>query len=245
MILQPSTAQEIRFVMIDAAGVEVAGLGNAFNLFIGKSGAAFVAGTGTKAEISNGWYSYIVTAAETDTPGPLAIYVTGAGAVQQNLIYDVRDLPAWFWSYRSRTLTTSLADFHLAQNGMDISIHRGDTLSLSLTYLGDISARSKLWFTVKEDKDSADTLADIQIEETAGLVYINKAAAGTPANGSITVTDAALGNLTITLAAVEAAKLDTTGKFTYDLQMLTAAGVVTTLRQGKAQMVSDITRSVT
>jgi hypothetical protein len=35
------------------------------------------------------WYSYLLTAAETDTVGPLALRVTGAGCVQQNLVYDV------------------------------------------------------------------------------------------------------------------------------------------------------------
>ncbi len=44
----------------------------------------------------------------------------------------------------------------MAQNGMDIDVIRGDTLSLSLTYLGNIAARSKLWFTVKEDKPSKE-----------------------------------------------------------------------------------------
>lgn len=88
--LKLNQAQMITFVMISAAGVEVAGLGNGFTLQLSKAGGAFAPSAGTKAEISNGWYSYLTTAAETDTAGPLSIKVTGAGAVQQNLVYIVK-----------------------------------------------------------------------------------------------------------------------------------------------------------
>lgn len=81
----------ICFVMIDAAGTEVAGLGGAgLTLQISKNGGAFVAGAGTKAEISDGWYTYLSTVAEANTIGPVAIKVTGAGCVQQNLEYTVQ-----------------------------------------------------------------------------------------------------------------------------------------------------------
>jgi len=84
-------AQLITFVMVDAAGLEVTGLGNAFALEISKNGGAFAFSTGAKAEIGHGWYSYALSAVETDTYGPLSIRVTGAGAVQQNLEYIVED----------------------------------------------------------------------------------------------------------------------------------------------------------
>ncbi len=244
-ILLQNAAQTIAFVMTDNAGLEVPGLGAAFNLFISKNGGIFAPGMGVKSEIGQGWYAYQLTAGETDTPGVLAVYITGAGCVQQNLAYIVRDLAGLVWSHLSRTLTVSLADFHLWQGGQDIEVVRGDTFIVNLIYLGDLSARSKLWLTVKEDKDTPDNNADVQIEETGGLLYINKVAAGVPANASIVVTNAAAGNLTITLAAVETARLDTTGNFMYDIQMLTAAGVVTTLRRGKCKIVGDITRAVT
>lgn len=80
----------IVFVMIDGAGTEVTGLGAAFNPFVSKAGGAFVVGTGARAEIGNGWYSYLASAVEADTIGPVAVRVTGAGAIQQNLEYVVR-----------------------------------------------------------------------------------------------------------------------------------------------------------
>lgn len=83
-------ANRIVFVMVDSTGTEVSGLGSGFTLTLSKSGAAFVASAGTKAEIGNGWYTYLATASEADTIGPIAIRVTGAGAVQQNLAYVVQ-----------------------------------------------------------------------------------------------------------------------------------------------------------
>lgn len=83
-------ANRIVFVMVDSAGVEVAGLGTGFTLTISKNGAAFAASLGTKAEISGGWYTYLATAGEADTVGVVAVSVTGTGCVQQNLEYTVQ-----------------------------------------------------------------------------------------------------------------------------------------------------------
>jgi hypothetical protein len=81
--------QLIEFILKDSNGSEVPGLGAGFAVEVSKNGAAFTAGTGVKAEIGSGWYSYQLTAAETDTVGPLAVKITGAGATQQNLIYEI------------------------------------------------------------------------------------------------------------------------------------------------------------
>lgn len=79
----------ITFVLVDAAGNEVAGLGTNFNVFISKAGGSFVAGAGTKGEIGYGWYRYEATAQEADTAGPVAVRITATGVVQQNLEYIV------------------------------------------------------------------------------------------------------------------------------------------------------------
>jgi hypothetical protein len=88
-ILHLAELQLIDFTLVDSDGIEVTGLGSGFTLQLSKNGAAFAAGTGVKAEIGSGWYKYQLTAAETDTEGPLAIKITGTGAVQRNLIYTV------------------------------------------------------------------------------------------------------------------------------------------------------------
>lgn len=106
--LEPSVSQEIDFVMVDASGVEVLGLGAGFTLQVRKLGGIFVAGVGTKAEIGSGWYRYTLTAAEVNTPGPLDVLVTGAGTVQQNLAYRVRNLIAGAIPFTYTVLTPGL-----------------------------------------------------------------------------------------------------------------------------------------
>ena len=88
-ILALGKVQLIAFVLVDASGMEVTGLGATFAVEISKDGGAFAAGSGVKAEIGSGWYSYELTAVETDTAGPLAVKIIGAGAVQQNMLYQV------------------------------------------------------------------------------------------------------------------------------------------------------------
>lgn len=80
----------ICFVMVDSSNVEVSGLGSGFVLQVSKNGGVFAASLGVKAEIGTGWYTYLATAAEANTIGPVAIRVTGAGSVQQNLEYVVK-----------------------------------------------------------------------------------------------------------------------------------------------------------
>lgn len=85
----PNQPNTILFVLVNDLGSELAGLGSTFTLQISKAGAAFAASEGTKSEVGLGWYKYVATAGEADTPGPVAIAVTGAGIVQQNLEYVV------------------------------------------------------------------------------------------------------------------------------------------------------------
>jgi len=125
-----------------------------------------------------------------------------------------------------------------------ISIRRGDTLDIDFSGLSNLITRTNVWFTVKGDKDDADSAADIQIDEVTGLLYI-AGVPGTAANGSITVTGAAAGNLTVALAAAETAKLGIVGRFFYDVQVLYATGVVQTETRGHANIIGDVTRAVT
>lgn len=126
--------------------------------------------------------------------------------------------------------------------GETINLYRGDTFTWEPErQLGDISTRTKLWFTVKQDHEDVDSESKIMIEETAGLLYINGATAETAANGDIDVTDQVLGVLTVELSAVETAKLTGNGKWYYDIQALFPTGV-TTLLHGELYAVGDVAR---
>jgi hypothetical protein len=103
------------FVMVDAVGAEVLGLGTAFTVKVSKGGAAFATGAGVKAEVGLGWYKYTATAGEASTAGPVALAVTGAGCVQQNLDYLVKDssdldaIAEAVWTADTRSLNRAFA----------------------------------------------------------------------------------------------------------------------------------------
>lgn len=145
------------------------------------------------------------------------------------------------WEYSPRTLTQSAAEVESVIRGIVLTITRGDSLSASVTGLGDITGRKKLWFTVKGDLADEDAASVIQIEETAGLIYLN-GAAGTALDGAITVDDEDAGDITITLAAVASAEL-AAGSYSYDIQWVDASDGVHTLSGGPVRVTPDVTRA--
>lgn len=83
------TVQVLEFVIVDANGDVVPGLGDTFSILISKNRGAFATGTGIKGEISKGWYFYELTMAETNTTGPLAFDISGDGGFQRIIHYVV------------------------------------------------------------------------------------------------------------------------------------------------------------
>ena len=79
----------IKFVLVDGLGNEVSGLGTTWVIQLSKPNAAFVTGAGTKSETSDGWYQYLATANEANTPGMIGVKITHASIKQQNLAYVV------------------------------------------------------------------------------------------------------------------------------------------------------------
>ena len=219
----------------------------AYRVYEDETGTAIL--TGTMAVLDNanttGFYTEQIacTAANgfEDTKS-YTIYITATvDSDQGGISYGFRCYNAW--TEGTRTLTQSAASVTAAVSGDMISIHRGDTFTASITGLGNISTRTKLWFSVKENKSDADTAAIIMIEETTGLIYLNGAAASVAGNGTITVNDAVTGSITVTLAAAETDDLIPQGGLYYDVQMLSASGV-STLSDGPCAVVADITRAV-
>lgn len=102
-------ANKIPFVLVDADGDEVTGLGDTFAVEVSNAGGAFGAGNGSKSELGNGWYLYTTSVNESSILGALALRVTGSGVVQQNLLFGVVRMDAGpgaiAWTY---TLTSSV-----------------------------------------------------------------------------------------------------------------------------------------
>jgi len=141
------------------------------------------------------------------------------------------------------TLNTSAASIAAALNGSTLSIRRGDIFSEEISDLGDISGRTKLYFTGRINADDPDSASLVQIEESAGLLYINGSNTDiVSSNGSITVTDEVAGNITIVLKGVETAKLFVQSAGEYDIQEIDADGPKTKTI-GDLHVVKDITRA--
>lgn len=247
--LSKDQANAIPFVLVDTNGTEVTGLTDTFTVTVSKAGGAFSASAGSKSELGNGWYLYTATAGECDTDGILALKVTGAGTAQQNMIFAVGDVAADVWAESTRTLTQSGTEITAVVSGDSITIHRGDTLSASLTGFGSLSGYVSLDFTVKRAVSQADTESIILIRKNAsgtgdGLLYLNGTVAGTPGNGSITIDDASAGDITIALDEVETDDLQPATNMRYDVQVITATGV-TTLRSGTCNVTADVRRAIT
>jgi len=151
---------------------------------------------------------------------------------------------AGVWEYSSRTLTQSAASVTTAVTGSNITVMRGDYWSISLTGLGSLAGRTKLYFTVKKSRTDTDAESIIQIEETAGLLYLNGAVAGTASNGSLTVTNETTGAVTIVLKAAETDDIEPS-ELLYDVQISDASGNPTTISDGGTFTVTaDVTRRI-
>ena len=86
----------------------------------------------------------------------------------------------------------------VAIDGGKITARSGDTWSIDLNGLGNIAGRTKLWFAINQP-GKPDAQAKLFVEESAGLIYANGAAAGDSSLGAITVSDASAGDITVTV----------------------------------------------
>ncbi len=154
--------------------------------------------------------------------------------------------PEEFWSYSGpvgRTLTMTHTQVQNALSGDRLVIQRGDDLSVTFTGLGSIAGRSKLYLTIKESKDDSDDDAIIQVEETANLVRVNRAAASEATDGTLTVLDEDAGDVKLNLKGAVTALLSGRN-LNYDIQVTHGDGRVETLTEEKATVNKDVTQSV-
>jgi len=168
---------------------------------------------------------------------------TSTGAILPTAVMTDDQIGNAVWAHTPRTLTMSLTTLKSIMTGSKLILWRGDTLSLPMLNLGSLVGATNLWFTVKKHPADTDATAQIQISLLNGLQAIDGAPATVPANGSIVITNAVTGNITVNLAAVETAKLDVDFTGYYDVQLLMGA-TVTTLTHGCCSVVGDTTRRI-
>lgn len=148
------------------------------------------------------------------------------------------------WANSERTLTQPVIVGTVPSSTNLLVVHCGDSYSISITGLGDISNRSKLWFTVKSELDDTDNDAVLQITESGGLIRVNGEAPGSSSIASITVDNETLGNITIALDETLTRLLAIGELKFYDIQVLRSTGAVNTLVQGTLIANDDVTKAV-
>ena len=148
------------------------------------------------------------------------------------------------WESAARTLTqviTPAGEADVVNN--TITLRRGDYTSITITGLGNISTRTKLWFTAKLDHKQADQYSIIQMTEAENLTIFNGAPYLTPTDGTLVVDDEILGNVTITLKPIVTSQIGLHRKV-YDIQMLTPSGQIVTLVSGILNIAPDVTHAI-
>lgn len=222
---------DLRAQLVDSGGANV--------------GAAISTGF---TDMLSGFYIWYAAAIPSGHRGGVKFYSNAAPTVTlafQAINPQINEV----WSNATRTLTQSAAQVAATVAGSVINVLRGDTFSIALTGLGSLTGYVTLDFTVKLSPNDSDADAVLRIRKNAsamadGLLRLNGAAVA-PADashGSITINDEALGNITIALAAAEAAQL-VVNSYTYDVQKVGAAAVGT-LTEGTFIVSADVTRAV-
>ncbi len=219
-----------------------------------RTGDYSVFAAGQQVDLVNAPNATAIAAIQSGLATPATVWnrltsaLTTSGSIGK-LIVDYLDaaisgVPAATWAYSgSRTLTQSAASVAAAVVGDTITVVRGDTWMIDLTGLGSLANMSKLYFTVKS-QDVADALAELWVDYPTGLLAIYGGGTITAGNASIVVLDADLGNVRITLWAMESAKIPVQS-YSYDVQIVRSAGVpVTTMTKSTFVVTQDVTRAV-
>lgn len=218
---------------------------------IDSTGAAVGSAIATGfVEIGSNLYLWHAAAIPNGHRGAVKWYSNASPLVvldSQAINPEINEAAATNWAYTARTLTQSAAQVAALIEGSTIVVQRGDTLSIALTGLGSLSGYTSLDFTVKEATHDADIDAVLCIRKNAsgsgdGLLILNGSGSVTAGDGSITIDDAALGNITIALLAADT-RLFLPNNCIYDVQMIDASGV-STLRQGTFIIQADVRRAI-
>lgn len=116
-MLKQSTARNVIVFMTDAADNASGKTGLTLTITASKDGGAFASISPTVTERGDGWYNVALTTTHTDTLGDLALHITGTGAINTDMVFEVLEaLPGGnltptsvqsIWDALTSALTTS------------------------------------------------------------------------------------------------------------------------------------------
>lgn len=204
---------------------------------------------------SAGEYTSALTAIQNDLDNPsqykadvsgLATEVTALSMLDGLYEEIMANLPAANWTASNRSLTVSAVRPRSTLEGDQFTIYKDTSILIPISPLGDLSAYTNLWFTVKREQDlqSGDDQAIIQIDLLTGLLYINQAAANAN-QGGITINDMTEGNLGVWVSKDAAALLPVYSKepLRWEVKGVSATGA-DILLQGTNFIMPAVTRKI-
>lgn len=127
--------------------------------------------------------------------------------------------------------------------GAAITVRRGDSLSIAITGLGDISNASRIWFSAKKTYAQVDGSAQLMVENPGGLQTVVGRNPTTGETATLIVDDPIAGDITVEVSAAASEDL---AVFTgvYDVQVLRSTGKINTLATGSFTVSDDVTREI-
>lgn len=135
--------------------------------------------------------------------------------------------------------TTSVA------NGGTITLYNQADLSQPIELGTSIAVDDELYFSLKRKASDDDDDALLMLSRTGGLLVVNGDDPTLAANGSITVTDAAAGDITVAVEASELTGLSESSGLVWDVKRITAAGAVNNLAIGDSVIRTAPTKAIT
>lgn len=124
-----------------------------------------------------------------------------------------------------------------------IPVYRGTTWSISFTNLGNISAATQIFCTVRKKTEDTDGKSLLQVSLTGGLLVFNESSSHSSGLATLVVTDSILGNITITVNASLTVNAPIYDHYNCDLKVL--RGTVDLINFNKRFMVlPDVTRRI-
>lgn len=133
----------------------------------------------------------------------------------------------------------------LLNTSNQITVTKYDTLSVSLTGLGNVTNKSATIFMVKYDKADDDADAILNITEAGGLLTLEGEAYATSAYGSFAWTDTTEGDATLTIQEQATGVLTARSGMHFAIKVVRSTGVVDTLTEGTFTVRTGIIQAIT